>query len=79
MMEVLQDIVELMVGGITQLASGIGTGVQQFVEDLLVVKNSSGAITGASTFGGAVAVFAGVGLAVGITTLIFNWIRSLGN
>ena len=50
-----------------------------FVKDLFLEVDAQGAITGLSTFGGVVAIFGGIALAVGITTLIFNWIRSIGN
>lgn len=74
---VLNEFVETLVGGISGIAQGIGSGVNQFVGDLFL--NQEGAQTTLSTFGGVVAVFGGVGLAIGLTTLIFNWIRSIGN
>lgn len=76
---VLKEFVALLVDGITELGSGIGSGVNQFVEDLFLKMGEGGAVEGLSVFGGVAAVFGGVGLAVGLTTLIFNWIRSLGN
>lgn len=76
---VLTEFIELLVGGIQNLAQGLGTGVNGFVEDLFLKTGEAGAITGLSTFGGVIAIFAGVSLAVGLTTLIFNWIRSIGN
>lgn len=60
MSEVLIAFVELLVGGITSLASGIGSGVNQFVQDLFLTVSESGAVTGLSTFGGVVAIFGGV-------------------
>lgn len=74
---VLNEFVETLVGGISGIAKGIGDGVNQFVGDLFL--NTAGSETTLSTFGGVVAVFGGVGLAIGLTTLIFNWIRSIGN
>lgn len=79
MTEVLSSFIELLVGGVTGLASGIGTGVNQYVQDLFLAVSDTGEVTGLSTFGGVVAIFGGVALAVGLTTLIFNWIRSIGN
>lgn len=79
MADVLTSFIQLLVGGITDLASGIGTGVNGFVEDLFLTVGTDGAVTGLSTFGGVVAIFGGIALATGITTLIFNWIRSIGN
>lgn len=77
--EVLNQFVQTLVGGISGIASGIGQGVNEFVSDLFLTTGTDGAVTGLSTFGGVVAVFGGVGLAIGLTTLIFNWIRSVGN
>ena len=77
--DILKDFIQLLVGGVTDLATGIGTGVNGFVKDLFLEVDAQGAITGLSTFGGVIAIFGGIALAVGITTLIFNWIRSIGN
>ena len=77
--DILSEFIQLLVGGIKDLATGVGSGVNGFVKDLFLEVDSQGAITGLSTFGGIVAIFGGIALAVGITTLIFNWIRSIGN
>ena len=77
--DILSEFIQLLIGGIKDLATGIGSGVNGFVKDLFLEVDAQGAITGLSTFGGAVAIFGGIALAVGITTLIFNWIRSIGN
>ena len=74
----LNEFVTTLVGGISGIAEGIGTGVNGFVEDLFLTVEA-GEITGLSTFGGVVAIFGGVALAVGLTTLVFNWVRSIGN
>lgn len=76
---VLTEFIGLLVGGISKLAGGIGTGIQQYVTDLFLTTSTDGAVTGLSTFGGVVAIFGGIALAVGLTTLIFNWVRSIGN
>lgn len=76
---VLKEFIQLLVSGISELATGIGSGVNGFVSDLFLKVGDNGAITGLSTFGGVVAIFGGIALATGITTLIFNWIRSIGN
>lgn len=77
--DILSEFIQLLVGGIKDLATGVGSGVNGFVKDLFLEVDSAGAISGLSTFGGIVAIFGGIALAVGITTLIFNWIRSIGN
>lgn len=77
--DILSEFIQLLIGGIKDLATGVGSGVNGFVKDLFLEVDAQGAITGLSTFGGIVAIFGGIALAVGITTLIFNWIRSIGN
>lgn len=79
MTSILTEFISLLVGGITNLAQGIGSGVNGFIEDLFLKVGEGGAVTGLSTFGGVIAIFGGIGLAVSLTTLIFNWIRSIGN
>lgn len=79
MSAVLKEFITLLVSGISELATGIGSGVNGFVTDLFLKTGDAGAITGLSTFGGVVAIFGGIALATGITTLIFNWVRSIGN
>lgn len=74
---VLTEFVGILTGGIADLSTGIGSGVNSFVTDLFLVEGADGAYT-LSTFGGTVAIFGGVALAVGLTTLVFNWIRSIG-
>lgn len=74
-----QELIELLVGGIGDLGAGIGTGVNQFVQDAFLVVSDTGAIEGLSAMGAMVGVFGGVSLAIGLTTLVFNWLRSLGN
>lgn len=76
--DILSEFIKLLVGGISDLATGIGSGVNGFVKDLFLEVDAQGAITGLSTFGGVIAIFGGIALAVGITTLIYNWIRSIG-
>lgn len=77
--EALNEFVTTLVGGISGIATGIGSGVNGFVQDLFLRVSETGAVEGLSTFGGVVAVFGGVALASGLTTLIFNWVRNIGN
>lgn len=76
---VLEQFISILVGGLKSLGGGIGSGVNEYVSDLFLEIDASGNIVGLSMFGGVAAIFGGVALAVGLTTLIFNWIRSLGN
>ena len=80
MSNALGEFVQILVGGITDLASGIAQGVSAMAQELFLATDSTThAVTGLSTFGGIVAIFAGLALAVGITTRVYTWITSLGN
>lgn len=80
MATVLQEFVQILVGGISQLAQGIASGVAEMAEALfLKVNATTNAVEGLSTFGGIVAIFAGLSLAIAITTKVYTWVTSLGN
>lgn len=78
MLEVLQSIIELLVGGITGIASGIGSGLNDLVTQIFVTTSETGEVTGLSIFGGLIAVFGGIALAVGLSKLVVGWVMSLG-
>lgn len=78
MLAVLQEFVSILVGAIVSLGEGIATGVSAMASALFL-EVTEGTVTGLSIFGGCIAIFAGLGLAVGITTRVFTWITSLGN
>lgn len=82
MSTVLGEFIEILVSGIQQLATGIASGVVAMAKALfLEVSVSEGVetITGLSVFGGIVAIFAGLALAISITTRVYTWVTSLGN
>lgn len=84
MSTILNEIIELLTGGITGIAAGVGQGLSVLARDMFLTYTQAaegGAITvtGLSTFGSLVVIFAGIGLAVGLSRLIFNWVTSLGN
>lgn len=71
--EVVTDIVSILVSGLTTLGTGIGSGVANFAQALAFDGD------GLSVYFVLVLAFAGVSLAVGLTTKIFDWLSSLGN
>lgn len=79
MTDVLVQFIQILIGGLSELGTGIGSGINSFVQNLFLTVSNDGAVTGLSTFGGVVAIFGGIALAIGLTTLVFNWIRSIGN
>lgn len=78
--QVVTNIVEILGSGIVGLASKIGQGVSALVNDLWFTTTGTGsdAVTTMSVFAIMVCVFAGIGLAIGLSRLIFNWLGSLG-
>lgn len=79
MATVLSEFVNILVSGITSLATGIAGGVVAMAKALFLEVSDAGAVTGLSIFGGIVAIFAGLALATGITTRVYTWVTSLGN
>lgn len=74
---VLQEIITLLTGGITAIATGIGNGLKSLVEAIFL-NPSSGDGMALSTFGALVIVFAGISLAIGLCRWVMNFITSLG-
>lgn len=76
MTEVLSEIIELLVAGISGIASGIGSGLTALVQNIFL--DTTGDTTKLSVFGGVIIVFAGVSLAIGLSRWVVNWVTSLG-
>lgn len=79
MVQVLNDFIAILVGGIVDLAEGLASGVAAMATKLFLVEDPTTHALSLSSFGGLVALFAGIALAVGITTKVYIWITSLGN
>lgn len=56
---ILSEIIDILVDGITGMASGIGRGLSALVSEIFLVTSEAGEVTGLSIFGGIVIVFAG--------------------
>lgn len=74
---ILTQIIEILVGGITGIAEGIGSGLSTLATSIFLTTGEGGT-TGLSTFGVLVVVFAGISLAIGLSRLVVRWISSLG-
>lgn len=74
---IVSEIVSILVSGLTQLGTGIGSGIANFATALAFT--GTGENQTLSVYFVLVIVFAGVSLAIGLTTLIFNWLSSLGS
>ena len=79
MVEVLGDFVEILVSAITDLGTGIAAGVLISPVNYFSKSTQQPAVEGLSMFGGLIAIFAGLALAVSITTKVYMWVTSLGN
>lgn len=77
MSAVLSEMITILTDGITEFAQGIGSGLQNLVQSMFLVEGTGGTQT-LSTFGGITLAFAGISLAIGLSTLIFNWLTGLG-
>lgn len=74
MTALLTEIINLLTGGLTAMATGLGQGLNSLVTKIFITE--SGVI---STFGGIIIIFAGIALAVGLSRWVVNFLTSLGN
>lgn len=80
MTALLNSIIELLVGGISGIATGIGSGLQSLVTNIFVSGTGEASDPYKLTvFGGLIVVFAGIALAVGLSRWVMNFVTSLGN
>lgn len=80
MTALLTEIIDILVGGITGIASGIGSGLSDLVKAIFVNgTGTEGDPYALTVFGGLVIVFAGISLAIGLSRFIVNWVTSFGN
>lgn len=78
--QMLQEIIEILVGGITGIAQGIGSGLTTLASSIFLTTTGTGgeATTTLSTFAVLTIVFAGISLAIGLSRLVVRWVSSLG-
>lgn len=79
-LEIMKAVIEILVGGITGVAQGIGSGLSTLAQSIFLQTTGSGesATTSLSTFGVLVVVFAGISLAIGLSRWVVNFVASLG-
>lgn len=75
-MKILTKIIELLVGGITGVSQGIGSGLSTLAQSIFLT--GSGETQDLSTFGTLIIVFAGISLALGLCRWVVNFLTSLG-
>ena len=78
--QIMQSIIEILVGGISGVATGIGQGLSTLAQSVFLQTTGTGsdATTTLSTFGVLVVVFAGISLAIGLSRWVVNFVASLG-
>lgn len=78
--QIMQAIIEILVGGISGVATGIGQGLSTLAQSVFLQTTGTGesATTGLSVFGVLVVVFAGISLAIGLSRWVVNFVASLG-
>ena len=77
---ILSEIISLLTGGITGVATGIGQGLSTLAQSVFIQTTGEGAsaTTSLSTFGALIVIFAGIGLAIGLSRWVVNFCTSLG-
>ena len=73
---ILTEIINLLVGGISGVATGIGQGLSTLAQSVFL--DTSGASPTLSAFGALVVIFAGISLAIGLCRWVVNFVTSLG-
>lgn len=76
--QILQAIIEILYGALTQGAEKLGTGISAMVKSMFFEVSEAGAIMGLNPFGMIVCIFAGIALTVGIGRLIYNLLSRFG-
>ena len=69
----LTQIIEILVGGISGVATGIGNGLSELASSIFLYNGTL------STFGALIVIFAGISLALGLCRWVVNFVSSLGS
>lgn len=69
---ILTEIIKYLTGGLTEMATGIGNGLNALVTNIFI--DTSGDTKKLSVFGGVIVIFGGVALAVGLSRFIVSWL-----
>lgn len=75
-MTILTEIIQILVGGITGIATGIGQGLQTLVTNIFLTGEAGSQTL--STFGVVTVAFGGIALAVSLSRAVVGWVGSLG-
>lgn len=79
MTAVLTEIINLLVAGISGIATGIGQGLSSLATQIFLTGSGTTESPYAlSVFGGLIVCFAAIGLAVGLSRWVLQFVTSLG-
>lgn len=76
MTALLSEIITLLIGGLTDMATGFGKGLNDMVTNIFI--DSTGDSNTLSVFGGVIVIFAAISLAIGLSRWVVNFVGSLG-
>ena len=76
MTSVLSSFIQIMVGGISDIASGVGSGLSTLAQNIFLT--GTGESQALSVFGGVIALMAGISLAIGLSRWVVSYLTSLG-
>lgn len=75
-MSILTQIIEILVGGITGVAEGVGVGLSTLAQNIFLT--GTGETQTLSVMGILIVSFAGISLAFGLCRWVLNFCTSLG-
>lgn len=70
----LTNIINILVGGISGIAEGIGAGLSTLATSIFLTSTGS-----LSVFGALIVIFAGISLAMALCRWVVNFVSSLGS
>lgn len=75
-MEIVTQIIQILVSGLTEMASGIGSGLNELAQSIFLTQSGEKWVL--SQFGQLIIAFGAVALAVGLSRFVVNWLTSFG-
>lgn len=75
-LQTLQEIINILVGGIVEFGKGIGSGISQIVTSMMYI--TTGETTSLSPYFIAIVIFASIAICTGLTSKLFMWLGNLG-
>lgn len=73
-LQTLQEIINLLVGGIIDFGKGIGNGISSIVSSMMYTADGATL----SPYFVAIVIFASIAICTGLTSKLFMWLGNLG-